>query len=181
MRSIIFLCCTTLFTACGNVSAEPTDSTNTEYHNPEAGLPSGECLNEDTPSTDSSGKAIYESVCATCHQSNGKGIVDVYPSLYSPWTNGNPLLLATIILRGVSGTIQVNDARFSSYMSGYGKEMSNAEIVALTKYIQETFHGLHPSITEEDVQGLRTTYQNARAIKGQAELDLLQQQYSTTK
>jgi mono/diheme cytochrome c family protein len=51
------------------------------------------------------GRAAYESVCAACHQVNGRGLAGVAaPLVDSPWVLGSDRILARIVLKGKIGT-----------------------------------------------------------------------------
>ena len=123
------------------------------------------------------GKEAYERVCVTCHQAEGSGIAGVFPPLKnSEWTT-NSKVLANIILRGVSGTIYVQDVRYASAMQGFSKELTDQEIVSIIQYIQEDINGQKSSITVEDVAAIRAL--QLRRISNQSGLEQLQQQYTT--
>ena len=79
------------------------------------------------------------------------------------------------LLRGVSGTIYVNEQRYASYMSPYGKELTDAEILQLITYIRTEINDYptDDTWTEQKVKELRTNLTEAKAIRGQKELDAL--------
>ena len=138
-------------------------------------LPSGECATEVNTTVERSGKEIYETHCAGCHQVNGTGEAGFFPPLIeTPWVE-KPSALTEVLLRGLSGTIYVNGQRYASYMSPYGKDLTDAEIIQLIAYIRTEMNDYPTDDTwnEQKVKGLRSNLQNARTIRGQKELDAL--------
>ena len=133
-----------LLLMCMTIWAEPIDGTTTEGLNKEC--------TEEPPTTDTdqkTGKSLYQATCQSCHQANGSGTQGVYPPLTnSEFVNGDPQILAHIILRGLSGEIYVNNERYASYMSAYGKKLSDKEIQKLIHYVQTEFG----SAKKEDIQ-----------------------------
>ncbi len=50
------------------------------------------------------GKTAYETICAACHQLNGRGLAGVAaPLVDSPWVLGSEQILARIVLKGKTG------------------------------------------------------------------------------
>ena len=140
-------------------------------------LPSGECANEVATAKQYSGKELYNTHCAGCHQADGSG-EEVYfpPVVGTPWVE-NPTALTNVLLRGVSGTIHVNDKRYASYMSPYGKEMSDEELLLLINYVRHELNN-YPSTTDwtiETISQIRTDIeeQGNQTIRGQSGLDAL--------
>ena len=136
-------------------------------------LPSGECTTEVDTTVQRSGKELYETHCATCHQEDGTGEKGFFPPVVgTPWVE-NSAALIEVLLRGVSGTIYVNEQRYASYMSPYGKELTDDEIVQLVSYIRTEMNS-YPSDetwTVEKVSNARANVSNKSAIRGQKELE----------
>ena len=138
-------------------------------------LPSGECATEVDTTVQRSGKELYETHCATCHQADGTGEKGFFPPVVgTPWVESSAAL-TEVLLRGVSGTIYVNDQRYASYMSPYGKELTDEEIVQLVSYIRTDMNDYptDDAWTEQKVKELRTNLKESTAIRGQKELDAL--------
>ena len=153
-----------LLLMCMTIWAEPVDGTPIEGLNKEC--------TEESPTTDTdqkTGKSVYQATCQSCHQANGSGTQGVYPPLTnSEFVNGDPQLLAHIILRGLSGEIYVNNERYASYMSAYGKKLSDKEIQELIYYIQTEFGSTKKEniqlMDEKEIETIRTAKQGR--IKG---------------
>ena len=140
-------------------------------------LPSGECANEVASTTQDSGKELYTNHCAGCHQADGSGEDNYFPPVVgTPWVE-SPTALTNVLLRGVSGTIHVNEKRYASYMSPYGKEMSDKELLLLINYVRHELNN-YPSTTDwtiETISQIRTDIeeQGNQTIRGQSGLDAL--------
>ena len=146
-------------------------------------LPSGECATEVDSTVERSGKELYEAHCATCHQADGNGEKGFFPPLVTtPWVESSAAL-TEVLLRGVSGTIYVKGERYASYMSPYGKELTDVEMVKLITYLRTEMNS-YPADekwTVNNVQHLRTEFENANPIRGQKELEALLQVAPPTK
>lgn len=116
--------------------ADPADGPSND------GFPNEECAEKAATSAleEKTGESIYQATCQSCHQANGSGTAGVYPPLTnSEFVKGDPKILAHIILRGLSGEIYVNEERYASYMSAYGKKLSDKEMQQLIYYVQSEF------------------------------------------
>lgn len=101
------------------------------------------------------GQAMYETHCAACHLSDGKGDGTRYPPLYqSPFVSGSPRELISIALKGMSGTVSVNDQSFDGTMPGFSY-LSDEEIAQILSYIRTNFDNNAPSIQAVEVQVMR--------------------------
>ncbi len=85
-----------------------------------------------------SGKAIYLSTCAACHQPDGKGISGVFPPLAaSDFFNKDPKRAASIVKNGLSGKITVNGQQYNSVMTALG--LSDVEIANVLTYVSHSW------------------------------------------
>jgi mono/diheme cytochrome c family protein/glucose/arabinose dehydrogenase len=56
-----------------------------------------------------SGLTVYSQYCAACHQPTGQGLKNVAPTLVkSDWVNGDPTVLISVAMNGLTGPIKVN-------------------------------------------------------------------------
>ena len=56
-----------------------------------------------------SGMTVYGQYCAACHQPTGQGLKNVAPTLVkSDWVNGDPTVLISVAMNGLTGPIKVN-------------------------------------------------------------------------
>ncbi len=149
------------------------------WADPTDGLPNEECA-ENAPTSvieENNGKNLYQNACQKCHKADGAGMDGMFPPLInSEFVTGDPKILAHIILRGLSGEIYVNEKRYASYMSGYGKKLSDEEIQQLLYYVQTEFG--YPNekdkvslISTEDIAFIRANYKGR--IKGMKGLNAI--------
>ena len=63
------------------------------------------------------GKLVYHSVCFACHQPEGQGILQAFPSLAkSDYLNADPKRAISNVLHGLTGPVTVNGAVYNSIM-----------------------------------------------------------------
>ena len=146
-------------------------------------LPSGECVNDSQNVENATGKQLYETHCASCHQSDGTGEAGYFPPLIdTPWVK-NSSAFAHILFRGLSGTIEVNGGRYASYMSPYGKDLTDKDVYEIIRYVQHSLNSFpeEKSFTVESVTTIRTAANDQQTIRSQSGLDALLTQTSTTE
>lgn len=140
-----------------------------------ADVSSGECAPEVHTSVQRSGKELYETHCASCHQTDGTGEQNFFPPLVAtPWVE-SPSAMTEVLLRGLSGTIYVNEERYASYMSPYGQGLTDTEIIQLISYVRTELNNYTPvdTWTEQSVSELRIELKEAQTIRGQRGLEAL--------
>jgi|SRR5699024_10565212 len=85
------------------------------------------------------GGAVYTSKCASCHQDSGEGVAGAFPPLDgSGWVTASAEVPVQIILRGVTGEIEVAGDTYQGSMPAWDS-MSDAEIAAVTTYIRQNW------------------------------------------
>lgn len=102
-----------------------------------------------------SGARLFLGNCASCHGSSGKGGQDgYYPSLVHNSVLGASTAnnLIQVILDGVSR----NMADGEIFMPGFAGELNDAQVAALANYLLTQFGRDSVTVTEEEVQELRT-------------------------
>lgn len=101
------------------------------------------------------GKAVYQQNCQACHQPGGVGIKGAFPPLAdNPNIAGNPEYLAEVIIKGVSGPMEVNGDHYSGHMPAMA-HIDNQKIGDLVAYILSDLNGEDETISEASVQALR--------------------------
>lgn len=82
------------------------------------------------------GKALFAAHCAACHQATGKGLPGVFPPLDgSEWVQGEPRIVANILLHGITGEIEVEGQKFSGQMPSF-HQLSDAELAGVASYVR---------------------------------------------
>ena len=82
--------------------------------------------------TETSGEAIYGSVCASCHMPQGQGAVGAaaYPALAGDARLASPRYVVTRVLYGRGA------------MPGFGRYLSDDQVAAVVAYVQTRFGGV---------------------------------------
>lgn len=82
------------------------------------------------------GKALYAAQCAACHQANGQGVPGVFPPLDgSEWVQGEPRILANILLHGINGELEVAGQKYQGMMPAFS-QLSDNELAETITYIR---------------------------------------------
>jgi mono/diheme cytochrome c family protein len=87
---------------------------------------------------DDTGARIYNGNCVPCHQQNGQGIPNVFPSLAgSKVVTGDPKVLALWVMQGVRPAI-LPAGRYPTAMQQFGW-LKDADAAALFTYLRSSF------------------------------------------
>ncbi|MFO7562990.1 MAG: c-type cytochrome [Enhygromyxa sp.] len=102
------------------------------------------------------GPAVYQRICASCHQASGQGIAGAFPPLAaSEYVVGEPETLVRIILHGVQGPIVVAGTRYSALMPGWGQQLDDFEIAAVATHVRSAFGNDASGVSEAFVAEVR--------------------------
>lgn len=87
------------------------------------------------------GEATFKKNCSACHQLNGAGLPGAFPPLVgSEWViTPSREILATIMLYGLQGEIEVKGVKWNNVMAGLGAQMSDDELAATANYIRSAW------------------------------------------
>lgn len=100
------------------------------------------------------GKAIYLNHCMSCHQIDGSGVQSMYPPLKnSNWVTGDKSKLINVVLKGLQGSITVNEETYNGNMPRQDY-LSNQQISDLLTYIRHNFENKASAIKPEEVAKL---------------------------
>ena len=103
------------------------------------------------------GEQVFTTVCAACHQANGKGLPGAFPSLAgSEWATGDPAIPIRIVLAGLSGPIEVAGAQFNSMMPP-PPGLDDEKIAAVLTYVRKSFGNTADAVTKEQVSEVRAS------------------------
>ena len=125
------------------------------------------------------GVAVYKSICQTCHGADGNGLQGLAPPLNkSEWVTGDKGALATIILYGLTGPVQVKDKLYKSpeimdEMPGLGdsKELSDEDIAEVMSFIRNAWNNRASEASTTDIEQVRRKYGGRRKAFTMDELD----------
>ena len=96
------------------------------------------------------GKEIYGTLCAMCHQADGRGREKIAPSLVgSPLALGPPAVVVRIMLHGKRGPANV--------MPALGSLMTDEQIAAVLTYIRREWGQTAAAIASAEVKTIRAS------------------------
>lgn len=105
------------------------------------------------------GERLYKNNCAACHQAEGQGVPGVFPPLEgSSWVVGSEERFVKILLRGLSGPIEVKGNTYNGNMPSYGENglgWDDRDLHAITTYVRQAWGNGAPPVTEETVAAVR--------------------------
>ena len=106
------------------------------------------------------GSQIYNTKCASCHGTEGKGAPGVYPPLAdSDYIQGEEGVVRhiTAVLQGFDGktAIQVNGATYQGAMQAFGPAYNDAEIAAVINHERTSWGNNYGEVTAEQVSEVR--------------------------
>ena len=117
------------------------------------------------------GKALYAAQCAACHQPTGAGLPGVFPPLDgSEWVQGEPRVLANILLHGITGEITVKGSKYQGAMPAF-PQLSDAELAGIASFIRSNWSNKAEPLqaelfAKERADGSRTTpFEGETALK----------------
>lgn len=108
------------------------------------------------------GRSVYlrDAHCGTCHQPNGQGMANMYPTLVkSDWLNDDERLIK-IVLKGLWGPMELAGQKFDPAqgvppMPGFGGLLSDEEVAAVISYVRQSFGNNLPLVTPAQVARVR--------------------------
>jgi mono/diheme cytochrome c family protein len=102
------------------------------------------------------GKAVYTKYCLTCHQADGSGVPGMHPPLGpGSWTGNDPKELIAIMMKGLSGKIEVNGEIYKSFMPSHA-QLTDQEIADVLTYIRISFGNSFDPVDAELVKKVRS-------------------------
>ena len=121
------------------------------------------------------GLQLFRSICATCHGADGKGIQDLAPPLKgSEYIDGSMKRLASIILYGISGPINVNGKLYqlNNDMPGLidNYSISDQDIADIIRFTQNAFAKQGQGISGDDIKKLRVKKPSGSGVFNEKQL-----------
>ena len=107
------------------------------------------------------GEAIYHDQCSACHQINGKGVAQLFPSLAdsSIVRSDDPTSLLHLVLRG-SRSAATQDEPTGPGMPSFAWQLSDAQIAAVATYVRNGWANPARAVSPADVAKLRSQLAN---------------------
>lgn len=120
------------------------------------------------------GKAIFAAQCAACHQATGKGLPGVFPPLDgSEWVQGEPRVVANILLHGINGELTVAGQTYKGSMPSFS-QLSDDELAAVASFIRSNWSNkAEPLTTELVAQERKSGAERKTPFEGEAALKAL--------
>lgn len=102
-----------------------------------------------------SGRVLYTTYCASCHQGDGKGDNNRFPPLVgSEWVAGDDGRLIDIILNGLQGEIKVNGKTYTGLMPQHD-HLDDHAIASIVTYIRKRFGNEASPVSARKVAKIR--------------------------
>jgi mono/diheme cytochrome c family protein len=102
------------------------------------------------------GFKVYNQQCLPCHQADGSGVPNMYPTLHNTdWINGDNATLINIVLNGLDTEIEVNGEYFKTSMAPL-KHLNDQEVSDVLNYVRKKYGSDKTEITVEEVQSVRS-------------------------
>jgi mono/diheme cytochrome c family protein len=103
------------------------------------------------------GKKVYEAACLACHMADGSGVPGMHPPLIeSDFVNGDKEALIQIVLKGMSGKVEIKGEVYNGLMPPQA-HLSDNEIAAVLTYVRGAFGNKSGEITPQEVQKVRNS------------------------
>ncbi len=121
------------------------------------------------------GKAVYENVCALCHNPDGMGKPGQAPPFAgSEWAVGSPNRMIRIPLVGLSGPVTVKRQEWNLNMPAMGAALPDDDLAAVLTYIRQSWGNKASEITPDQVKKIRSEVGNRSQPLTAAELNSVQ-------
>ncbi len=104
------------------------------------------------------GQAVYNTVCAACHQPHGGGNAGVAPPLAdSDWVSGPPERIVRVVLHGLYGPVHVNGQTWNLNMPALGAPglLDDEKIAAVLSYVRRAWGNAAPPVEPSFVAAVR--------------------------
>jgi len=100
------------------------------------------------------GGRVYNN-CVACHQRDGQGVAGQFPPLAgSGWVEGDPRLLARILLQGMQGPVEVLGEQYNGQMPGWA-HLSDQQIAAVLTYTRQSWDNYASEVSPELIASVR--------------------------
>jgi mono/diheme cytochrome c family protein len=102
-----------------------------------------------------SGRILYNTYCAACHQGDGKGDNNRFPPLRdSKWVMGDEHKLIDVVLNGIQGRIEVNGKSYDGLMPA-NSHLDDHAIASILTYVRKAFGNESPPVSALVVEKVR--------------------------
>ncbi|WP_237153832.1 c-type cytochrome [Oryzibacter oryziterrae] len=121
------------------------------------------------PALAADGTKVFESVCAACHQSGGKGTPGLAPPLIDPalWQrlgDKAPYYVANVMIGGLSGTITAGGQGYYGLAMPSQAHLSDDELMAAANHVLQDLNGSKIAVTPDLIAGARAAPLGHKAL-----------------
>jgi len=146
-------------------SANMTDSDLSAIATYLESKPSGSAVSDKPLSNENTmmvaGAAIYQDLCSACHRRDGSGVPYLIPDLaHSASVQSREATSVLHVVIGGAQTASTAAEPTAPSMPAYGRQLSDAQIAAVTTYIRNSWGHAAPATTPDDVHKLRDNLQS---------------------
>jgi mono/diheme cytochrome c family protein len=108
------------------------------------------------------GAQLYTLYCAACHAADGKGATGgTFPPLAaSPYLAGDPDRAVKIVLKGLSGPVDVLGKTYNLEMPPQGAVLPDDQVAAILTYVRSSWGNQAAAVTAEQVKTIRASIQD---------------------
>ncbi|HEX8807214.1 MAG TPA: cytochrome c [Candidatus Aquilonibacter sp.] len=104
----------------------------------------------------SNGERIYNQNCASCHQTNGKGVPGTFPPLAgNPTVTGFDVHVIHIVKFGLTGRTTVDGTDYNGMMPAWSQSLSNADIASVITFIRQAWGNRARPVSEARVASVQ--------------------------
>lgn len=107
-----------------------------------------------SPQQMSTGRSLFDSHCAACHQPTGEGVPGAFPPLAGNTNLKSAELIVDTIHSGHSGKITVEGKTFDSVMPAFGSGFSSDQIAAVATYVRNAWGNDYGAVSEKEVSDI---------------------------
>jgi nitrite reductase (NO-forming) len=101
------------------------------------------------------GRAVFQSTCAACHQTDGKGLSNVFPPLSgSSVLKADPKRAITIALNGLTGPIEVNGQTFNGVMPSMS-HLGDEQLANVITYVLNEWNNPGGEVQPQEIAAVR--------------------------
>jgi len=111
----------------------------------------------------SADELLYMQSCGACHGADGKGLGGQFPPLAeSEWIKGGAERAIQIVLKGITGPIEVKGKTYNLAMPPQGMSMKDAQIAKVLTYVRQKFGNTEAPVTTDMVVAARLQTKNRK-------------------
>lgn len=108
------------------------------------------------------GQEVYATICANCHQPDGRGLAGAFPPLaQSDFLLGKIEDPIRVLLEGRQGQITVNGTSYEGVMPNFS--LPDQDIAAVLSYVRSNFGNAGSAVSTDDVRRVRAALADVHA------------------